>query len=267
MRTVRWSICAACLASLITMPATAQPRLPQCSPENRQLLEELERCRPKPKPAKRKVAKKKIVKPAPCQACPKGDKGETGPEGPAGQPGPQGPRGPQGPAGKPCNNCCPKPQKQDEPPINLGLGLAGSVLAPVHKYAWGWGPALQLRIAMAPRTELAATVGLQFGADGASWSPGPDRALTGQLSVTRYFSKYPWLGLTAGAYAEHVGLKSGHDEVTAIGLTPGVVFRLVTKHVIWRTEIAGLIGGATFRSDWQVVGGAVGSTFLMWNWK
>lgn len=245
--------------------ASAQNAAPnQCTPESAQLLEDLEKCRPKPKAVKRKPRK-----PTPPVPGPKGDPGERGPQGEQGErgePGPQGPqgeRGPQGPAGPPGPAAARDP---DEIRTNLSLGVMGNVLAPAHEYSWAWGPALQLRTGLAPLTELTLDVGIAFGADAADWSPGKQRAFMGHVGITRYLKDVKWLGFTGGAYVESIGLKPGSDDGFYLGVTPGVVFRLQTTYVTWRTEIGPLLGMATFGPDWEFVYGATGSTFLSWEW-
>lgn len=250
---------------LLPMTANAQTAPPnQCTPESAQLLEDLEKCRPKPKAVKRKPRK-----PTPPVPGPKGDPGERGPEGPQGEPGPAGPQGERGeqgergPAGPPGPAATRDP---DEIRTNLSLGVMGNVLAPAHQYSWAWGPALQLRTGLAPLTELTLDVGIAFGADAAEWSPGKQRAFMGHVGITRYLKDAKWFGITGGAYVESIGLKPGSDDGFYLGVTPGVVFRLQTKYVTWRTEVGAFLGTATFGPDWEFVYGATGSSFLSWNW-
>lgn len=246
---------------MAVVPSAHGSPIDQCTPENQKLLEELEACRPKPKPVKRKPRPQQAPqKPIPG---PQGEKGEKGDTGPAGPQGPQGERGPVGPAGPACED---PPKKPGESPVNLGVGLMGSILFPAHQYAWAWGPALQLRIGMAERTELTADLGLGLGADGASWSPGQVRAVMGRIGITHYLENVPWLGFGAGAYGESVGLKPGADQGVNLGVNPVIAARLVTKYVIWRTELGIFLGAGTYGTDWEFVYGPTGSTNLMWNW-
>ncbi len=234
----------------------------QCSPENMRLLQELDACRPKPPPVKKKSVAKLRPPPVP----PKCEKGERGAAGPPGEVGPPGPQGIPGPPGRDCVDRPAAEHGTDSPRVNLGLGVMGSAILPAHRYAWAWGPALQLRAEIAERTELTVDLGLALGADSASWSLGQERAVMGRLGLTHYLKDVPWLGFTGGAYVESLGLKDGHDQGIYLGVTPGIVFRLVTKYVIWRTEIGPFLGGGTYGTDWQFVWGVTGSTFLMWNW-
>jgi len=268
MRTVSIFLGSLCL--LWATSAIAQTAPPdQCTPENAKMWEELQKCRPKSKAAKHRAAKPRPAVPGPAgPQGPQGERGAAGEQGPAGPQGPQGEpgkAGPQGPAGT-----CPAEAQEKDPygsRINLGLGVMGAVIGgTAHDYAWGWGPALQLRADMAPRTELALDVGLALGADGANWSPGKERAIMGHVGITRYLRDTPWLGFTGGAFVQSIGLTPGHDQGLYLGVTPGVVFKWVTKYVTWRTEVAGFVGTASFGKDWSFVGGATGSTFLMWNW-
>lgn len=264
MRTV--SIFLGSLFVLWSASALAQTAPPeQCTPESAKLLEELQKCKPKPKP--RKHAKPKPPTPGPQgPQGEKGDPGEPGSQGPAGPEGPQGERGEAGPPGPGCD--CQQAAEKDPygSRINLGLGVMGAVMAPEHQYAWGWGPALLLRADLAPRTELAIDVGLALGADGANWSPGKERAVMGHIGITRYLEKAPWFGITGGAFVQSIGLTPGHDQGLYLGVTPGVVFRWVTKYVTLRTELAGFLGTASYGKDWGFAGGGTGSAYLMWNW-
>ncbi|HTK05408.1 MAG TPA: hypothetical protein VL500_07520 [Candidatus Eisenbacteria bacterium] len=261
------SIFLGALLSLSAATAAAQSAPPdQCTPESAKLLEDLQKCKPKPKPHK----PRKPVPPTPGPQGPQGAKGDPGEPGPQGQAGPQGPQGERGEAGPQGPGCdCAQPAAEKDPygsRINLGIGVMGAVMAPEHQYAWGWGPALQLRADMAPRTELTIDVGLALGADNASWSPGKEQAVMGHLGVTHYLKKVPWLGFTGGAFVQSIGLERGHDNGLYLGLTPGVVARIVTKYVTVRAEVDGFVGTANYGRDWAFVGGATGSTFLMWNW-
>jgi len=253
------------LLSLPAANAAAQSAPPdQCTAESAKLWEDLQKCRPKPK-----VVKRKARKPTPPTPGPQGPQGEKGEPGEPGSQGPAGPQGERGEAGPPGAGCDCEPAAEKDPygsRINLGLGVMGAIMAPAHEYAWGWGPALQLRADMAPRTELTIDVGMAFGADNADWSPGKERAIMGHLGVTHYLKNVPWLGFTGGAFVQSIGLEPGHDNGLYVGVTPGVVFRLVTKYVTWRTEVDGFVGTASYGRDWAFVGGATGSTFLMWNW-
>src|SRR5688572_16762462 len=216
---MRWkcSIVMGGLLTLCALPAAADgpPTVPdQCTPENQQLLRDLEACRPRPRP---RPHRRPTPPPAPVPGPqgPQGEQGEPGPSGPEGAQGPQGEQGPPGPACQPC-----RPAEERDPygsRINLGLGLMGMVVGPAHEYAWSWGPALHLRADMAPRTELSIDVGLGMGADGPSWSPGQERAVMGRLGVTRYFEDVPWLGLGMGAHVTSIGLKPGHDSGFYLG--------------------------------------------------
>lgn len=254
------------LLTLWAMPAAADgpPATPnQCSPENAQLLHDLEACRPRPRPRPHRP-------PTPPPAGPQGPQGAQGPQGEQGPAGPEGPQGLQGEQGRPGPAGTPCRQAEERDPygsrINLGLGLMGMAVGPAHDYAWSWGPALHLRADMAPRTELTIDVGLGMGADGPMWSPGQERAIMGRLGVTRYFEDVPWLGLGAGAHVTSIGLKDGHDSGLYLGINPVVAFRVPLRYVTWRTEVGPYIGMASYGQNWDAALGAAGSTFLMWNW-
>jgi hypothetical protein len=148
--------------------------------------------------------------------------------------------------------------------MNLGLGYMAAGIWPVHSWFWGHGPSLRLQGDIAKRTELGLNLGAAFGADSASWSPGDDRAVMGQLGVTRYLR--PWLGLTGSAFVAQTGFKSGNDDVLYVGLVPAAALRLRTKAITWRTEAGPLLGLASQCDEWTFVYGGVASTYLTINW-
>lgn len=260
MRTI--AICIGALLALGANTAAAQAAPPdQCSPENEKLLQQLEACKPKPKPRK-KVPKKPTPPPPAGSQGPKGDKGDKGDRGAAGPQGLRGERGEPGPAGPAAP---PTKEVKKGSPVNLGIGLMSSALFPAHQYAWAWGPALQLRFDLAERTELTLGVGIGLGADAADWSPGKQRAIMGQVGVTHYLESVPWLGFGGAAFVESIGMKPGNDDGVYFGLSPTIAAKLVTKYVTWRTELGLFLGAGTYGPSYQFVYGPTASTFLMWN--
>ena len=269
-RTIVLLVAAVAFFGIRVNEAKAEDPPNQCTPDSARLLKELEACKPKPKPHK----PHKPVPPPKPQPGPKGDKGDPGPQGPqglqgekgdkgdSGERGPQGPRGLQGPPGAACQG-----DNDGEEKVNLALGVMGYAMFPEHDYAWGWGPALQLRAMMATRTELTIDFGIAGGADSASWSPGNMRSIMGRVGVTHYLKKVPWLGFGLGAYLQGIGLKPGIEDGFYWGANPAIVFKKRWKYVTWRTEIGGFLGDAMFGSNNAFVGGITGSTNLSINWK
>lgn len=238
------------LVVLAAIPAAAdEPATKnQCTAEQMQICDVIKKCCGAQKPRAQKKRK-----PSPPAAAVQGPKGEKGDPGPAGPPGPQGPPG----------KCVTAASDPDAIGTHIGLGLMGTVFAPAHEYSWAWGPALQLRTGLAPRTELTLDLGLAAGADRASWSPGKQRAFMAHLGVTKYLKDVRWLGFTGGLFAEDIGWTPGSDRGLYLGVTPGVVVRVaVTEHITWRTELGAFVGAATFKPDWELALGAAGSTFL-----
>jgi hypothetical protein len=236
-----------------------------CTPEDKDLLERLKECQPKP-PPKRKVKRRKPQPPPPG---PKGDPGDAGPPGPKGDPGDPGPAGPPGPRGDegPPGPLGPRgPAGEDTTQLNIGLGVIGTVFWPQHDYAWAVGPALQLRANMAPRTELTLTVGLAEGLDDESWSAGDERGLIGMIGVTRYLKSRPNLGFGGTLTAQEVGRKPGETDIGYVAIGPSVVLRQPLGPFTLRLEAGAQIGRATMNGDPDIVGGFEGGGVLYYNW-
>jgi hypothetical protein len=265
-RTILVSLAAIAVLCASPLVAQAQESPNTCTAENEELWKQLNNCRPKPKPRKKKPA----AKPQPGPQGPKGDPGEKGDPGDAGQPGAQGPQGPAGPEGPQGRQGPPGPAGRpgiDQTRFNVGLGVMGAAIFPERDYAWAWGPALLIRANLAPRTELGVGVGMAMGADGANWSPGKERGLLIDVGITGYLKNHRWLGFGGSAYFMSIGLKPEHDDGFYMALKPTIVFKPTWGPVTWRTEVGPVVGAATYGANWKFVGGAAASTFLMYNWR
>lgn len=215
----------------------------------------------------RKKAKPKP--PCTCPAGPAGEKGEPGADGPEGPKGPEGPEGPRGPAGPEG----PAGAKGDvgNSGFNLGLGFAGMAYGPGDgvENAWGWGPALRLKLDLAPRTEFGATAGLMLGADDYDWSAGHERGLLLELAVTRHFKRHPALGVNVGFSTALVGLEDS-GTVNYLGLTPGLTYRLSGETVSVRAGLNAFVALSDFDEStdgWRLGIGGMGSLTFELDWN
>jgi len=219
---------------------------------------------PKPKRVKIKRKRKTPSTPKPACDCPPGLQGPEGPRGPEGPSGPPGERGPEGPPGK----AGPPGPAGSNASLNLALGVMGGIYVPEKRYAWAWGPALQLQAPLNARTELTIAVGLAMGADDQEWSPGRENGVVLRVGLTRYVKD--WLGLTLGLSSQSInGVLPNKEDGGYIGLTPGVVLRKRWDSVTLRVEATAFVGGSSYDSgagDRGLSVGAAGGTFLNWNW-
>lgn len=152
--------------------------------------------------------------------------------------------------------------------FNFGAGMMGSAFFPTKDYAWAWGPAIELRFLVAPRTEFVIDGGVAGGFDVFAWSPGQTRALMLHAGVAHYLR--PWLALSGGLYAETIGNKPEWERGDYIGFAPGVVMRKKLKAITLRLEATGLIGGSVYQADpnnLELAYGLTSSLFASYNWK
>lgn len=215
--------------------------------------------------------RKRKPKPKPCSCPPglQGEKGDPGAEGPQGPEGPVGPEGPQGPPGEQGDRG--EKGATGNSGFNLGLGFAGMAYGPGDGVddAWGWGPALRLKADLAPRTEFGGTAGLLLGADDADWSPGQERGLLLEVSVTRHLKRHEALGINVGFAAAIIGLEDSGD-VHYLGLTPGLVYRIKGRTVSARVEAAALVAISDFDrggEGWNLGIGGLGSLTFEIDWS
>lgn len=214
---------------------------------------------------KRHPGKKKA--PAPCAKC-------DCPPGEAGPAGPKGDKGNKGEDGKLVRVTQTKVihEYRDPPPapgpFNVGLGVLGTSIWPAKNYAWAWGPALQLRFQMAPRTEFILDGAMAAGADTASWSPGKTRAWTFHAAIAHYYR--PWFALTGGLMTETIGSKPGWEQGSYGAVTGGIVLRKNFGKLMVRLEGDGLLGGCSYQTSGDnvdLVYGLMGSGFISWQFE
>ena len=216
--------------------------------EKRRIKRWKNRKKPKPKP------------PCTCPAGPAGEKGDPGADGPEGPQGPEGPEGPAGAKGEVGNSG-----------FNLGLGFAGMAYGPGDgvENAWGWGPAIRLKMDLAPRTEFGTTAGLMLGADDYDWSAGQERGLLLEMAVTRHLKRHEPLGINVGFTAAVVGLENS-GTVNYLGFTPGLAYRLSGKTVSVRAELNAFVALSDFDDStdgWRLGIGGMGSLTFEVDWN
>jgi hypothetical protein len=171
--------------------------------------------------------------------------GVPGPQGPKGDRGADGPKGEKGDPGSPGAQ------------FDFGLGVMSSMLVADGKpNAYAIGPSLQLQLGLSSKTALVLEGG---------WAPGRDRGTMLHASLAHQVLA-PWLFVSAGVYAEWIGLTGNMARGQYVGFAKGGGVRFSNGNATLRIELTGFIGATGFDADWEIAFGGAGSATLAFEW-